>query len=238
MNDIRIKGLRARAVNVPLEYPVKTAVGTVATSPLVLIDLYTDNNVAGQAYVFTYTPLALKPVQLMLEELSTVIEGEPLAPFHIDQLFQSKFRLIGNTGIVKIAAAGIDMAIWDARAKAVSLPLVELLGGVAKPLPAYDSHSMDGAELAMERAKRAAEQGYTAIKTKIGYATLAEDVKVVQSIRKTVGDSIQIMVDYNQSQTVPEAIRRGAYLNKKEWPGLKSPQSSMTTRAMRACATS
>lgn len=223
MNDIRIKGLRARAVNVPLEYPVKTAVGTVATSPLVLIDLYTDNNVAGQAYVFTYTPLALKPVQLMLEELSTVIEGEPLAPFHIDQLFQSKFRLIGNTGIVKIAAAGIDMAIWDARAKAVSLPLVELLGGVAKPLPAYDSHSMDGAELAMERAKRAAEQGYTAIKTKIGYATLAEDVKVVQSIRKTVGDSIQIMVDYNQSQTVPEAIRRGRILEQEGVAWIEEP---------------
>ncbi|WP_321816584.1 MULTISPECIES: enolase C-terminal domain-like protein [unclassified Paraburkholderia] len=223
MTDIRIKGLRARAVNVPLEYPVKTAVGTVATSPLVLIDLYTDADVVGTAYVFTYTPLALKPVQRMLEELAPVIEGQPLAPFHIDQLFQSKFRLIGNTGIVKIATAGIDMAIWDAKAKAAKLPLVELLGGVAKPLPSYDSHSMDGVELATQRAKRAAEQGYSAIKTKIGYATIAEDLEVVRSIRNAVGDEVQIMVDFNQSQTVPEAIRRGRALEQEGVAWIEEP---------------
>ncbi|SAK79440.1 mandelate racemase/muconate lactonizing protein [Caballeronia fortuita] len=223
MNDILITGLRARAVNVPLEYPVKTAVGVVATSPLVLIDIETNSDVVGRAYVFTYTPLALKPTQLMLEELATIIKGEALAPYKIDQLFQSKFRLIGNTGLVKIAAAGIDMALWDAKAKAANVPLVELLGGVAKPLPAYDSHSMDGVVLATQRAKRAAAEGYAAIKTKIGYQTVEEDVKVIRSIRNAVGDDIQIMVDYNQSQTVPEAIRRGRILEPEGVAWIEEP---------------
>src|SRR5579859_409352 len=110
-------------------YPVKTAVGTVATSPLVLLDLQTDSGVVGNAYLFTYTPLALKPVQRMVDELAAVIVGQPLAPAHIDQLLQSRFRLLGNTGLVRMATAGIDMAVWDAKAKAVGLPLVELLGG-------------------------------------------------------------------------------------------------------------
>jgi mandelate racemase len=223
MNDIRIKSLRARTVNVPLEYPVKTAVGTVATSPLVLLDLQTDAGVVGHAYLFTYTPLALKPVQRAVEELSAVIEGQPLAPFHIDQLLQSRFRLLGNTGLIRMATAGVDMAVWDASAKAVKLPLVELLGGVARPLRSYDSHSMDGVELAIERATRAVEQGFAAIKTKIGYPTLKEDIDVVRSIRKAVGEDVQVMVDYNQGLTVPEAIRRGRALEQEGVAWIEEP---------------
>ena len=99
MTDIRITGLRARAVNVPLQYPVKTAVGTVATSPLVLIDLQTNANVTGTSYLFTYTPLALKPVRQMVEELTAVVKDMPLAPYAIDQLMQSRFRLIRRSKI-------------------------------------------------------------------------------------------------------------------------------------------
>ncbi|CAB3800507.1 Mandelate racemase [Paraburkholderia ultramafica] len=217
MTDIRITGLRARAVNIPLQYPVKTAVGTVATSPLVLIDLQTNANFIGTSYLFTYTPLALKSVQRMVEELSAVVKDMPLAPFAIDQLMLSRFRLIGHTGIVRMATAGIDMAIWDAQAKLHNLPLVELLGGTARPLAAYDSHSMDDVQLAQKRAADAVASGFTAIKTKIGYPTLEHDIKVVRAIREAVGDAVQIMVDYNQGLTVPEAIQRGKAL---EWEGV------------------
>lgn len=223
MSGIRITGLRTRAVNVPLEFPVKTAVGTVASSPLVLIDLFTDSGVTGNAYLFTYTPLALKPVQRMVDELATVIEEQPLAPHHIDQLMQSRFRLIGNTGLVRMATAGIDMAVWDAKAKAQRLPLVELLGGIARPLPAYDSHSMDGVDLAISRAKDAVEAGFTAVKTKIGYPTLEHDLKVVRSIREVVGNGVQIMVDYNQGLTVPEAVLRGRALEQEGVAWVEEP---------------
>ncbi|WP_028221101.1 enolase C-terminal domain-like protein [Paraburkholderia oxyphila] len=223
MNDVLITGLRTRAVNVPLEYPVKTAVGTVATSPLVLLDLQTNAGVVGHSYLFTYTTLALKPVQRMVEELSVVIAGEPLAPFHIDQLLQSRFRLLGKAGLFGMATAGVDMAVWDAKAKAVGLPLVELLGGVARPIRAYDSHSMDGVALATERARSSAEQGFTAIKTKIGYPTLKGDLDVVRSIRKAVGEDVHILVDYNQGLTVPEAIRRGHALEQEGVSWIEEP---------------
>lgn len=222
-NEIKITSLRARSVNVPLEYPVKTAVGTVATSPLVLIDLLTDAGVTGRAYVFTYTPLALKPVQRMVEELAPIVSGMPLAPFAIDQALQSRFRLIGNTGIVRMATAGIDMAAWDALARACGLPLVELLGGKARPLRAYDSHSMDGVALGRERAKAAVDQGFTAIKTKIGYSTLEEDIAVARAIRAAVGSEVQILVDYNQGLTVPEAIRRGRALEQEGIAWIEEP---------------
>lgn len=207
-----ITGLHVRAVNVPLEYPVRTSIGIVATSPLVLIDLDTDQGIVGRSYVFTYTPLALKPVREMLESLRALVAKQPLAPYEIARLLAGRFRLIGNTGIVKIACAGIDMAVWDALAQMHGKPLVELLGGTRKPLPAYDSHSMDGERVGAQRAERAMREGFKAVKIKIGYPTVEEDLRMVRLIRGIVGDAVQLMVDYNQSLSVPEAIARGARL--------------------------
>jgi len=206
-DERRITGIRARAVNVPLEYPVRTGVGVVATAPLVLIDLQV-GEVTGHAYVFTYTPLALASTRAMVQALGEAIRGQPAAPFDIDRHLASRLRLLGRGGIAGMACAGLDMALWDALARLQRLPLATLLGGSPRPLPAYDSHSMDGEALALERAARAVDAGFRAIKTKIGYATLAEDCRVVGALRRRIGEGVQLMVDYNQSLSVPEAARR------------------------------
>lgn len=209
---IRIKNIKVRAVNVPLEYPVRTAVGIVAVSPLVLIDLETDAGITGSAYLFAYIPAALRPLAQTVQELGVMVQNEPLAPVELARLFDLRLRLIGNTGLLKMAASGIDMAAWDALAKSMNMPLATLLGGVTRPIRAYDSHAMDGEKLAAERAQRAAKAGFAAVKTKIGYATLEEDIAVINAIRRATEGRVEIMVDYNQSLTVPEAIRRGRAL--------------------------
>src|ERR1700722_4498552 len=114
MNGPHITGLRVRPVDVPLKFPVHTAIGTVATAPLVLIDLETDSGITGCAYVFTYTRLALGPTMAMLDSLRHQIVGEPLAPQALERKLERSFRLLGYTGIVRMACAGIDMAAWDA----------------------------------------------------------------------------------------------------------------------------
>ena len=208
MNELVISSVRARAVNVPLEYPVRTSVGIVATSPLVLIDLATNRGAVGRSYVFTYTPLALEATRQIVMTLGQAIEGRAVAPFDLDRYFAQRLRLLGRTGIVLMACAGIDMAAWDALAVDRGVPLVELLGGTRRPIPAYDSHGMDGEELGVQRAARARDQGYRAIKTKLGYGSLEEDLRIVRALRKATGPDLAIMVDYNQGLSVPEAIRR------------------------------
>lgn len=204
----RVDRVVARSVNVPLEYPVRTSVGVVATSPLVLIDLHLDNGTVGHAYVFTYTPLALESMRSLVQSLGDELVGQPLAPVEFDTLFARRLRLLGRTGLVTMACAGLDMAAWDALAKLHELPLAALLGGRVKPVPAYDSHSMDGEEIGLLRAGRAMEAGFRAIKIKIGYRDLAEDCRIVELIRRRIGDDIALMVDYNQSLSVPEAMHR------------------------------
>lgn len=206
--DITITDIKARSVNVPLEFPVKTSVGVVATAPLVLIDLFTSAGVTGRAYLFTYTPAALESTRQMVLALGKLVEGMPLAPFDLDAFFSQRLRLLGRTGIASMACSGIDMAVWDALAVSQELPLTKLLGGKIRPIKAYDSHSMDGVELGVRRAEQSRAEGFAAIKTKIGYATLQEDLDVVRALRKAIGPDVQLLVDYNQGLTVPEAVRR------------------------------
>lgn len=206
--EITITGISARSVNVPLAFPVKTSVGVVATAPLVLIDLSTSSGVMGRSYLFTYTPAALESTRHMVLALGQLIKGKPLAPFDLDALFSQRLRLLGKTGIALMACSGIDMAVWDALAVSKELPLCKLLGGTVRAIQAYDSHSMDGVEVGIKRAEQSRREGFNAIKTKIGYATLQEDLQVVRALRKTIGPDAQLLVDYNQGLSVPEAIRR------------------------------
>ncbi len=72
--------------------------------------------------------------------------GQALAPIEIDRMLRSKFRLLGATGLLGIALAAIDMAVWDALARSLHMPLVGLLGGAPKPIPAYGAVGHDGVD--------------------------------------------------------------------------------------------
>src|SRR5215468_12068971 len=140
-----IQGLRVRAVRVPLPEPHRTASGVVAESPLVLTDVLTDAGVSGHSMVFTYTPAALQPTAELIRNVEALVKGEALAPAEIEQKLAKRFRLLGTQGLVGIALAAIDMALWDALARVHSLPLVHLLGGVEKSIRAYDTTACTGA---------------------------------------------------------------------------------------------
>jgi mandelate racemase len=203
-----IQGFRVRAVRVPMTEPHQTASGVITESPLVLTDVVTDTGISGHSIVFTYTPAALKPTAELIRNFEVLVKGEVLAPADIEQRLAKRFRLLGTQGLVGIALAAIDMALWDALARVHSLPLVRLLGGAEKPVRAYGAVGYDGVEGCAKAAEHWATQGFTGIKAKIGYPTVQEDVGVVRAMRKVVGNDMAIMVDYNQCLTPIEAVER------------------------------
>ena len=184
-----IHSLRVRAVRVPMQHPHQTAGGAVAESPLVLTDVNTDDGVVGHSVVFTYTPAALKPTAELLRNFEPLVKGEPLAPIEIEQKLAKRFRLLGTQGLVGIALAAIDMALWDALARSHGTSLVRLLGGIEKPIPAYGAVGYDGVEGSAKVAEDWAKRGFSGVKAKIGYPTVQEDIAVVRAMRKAVGDS-------------------------------------------------
>lgn len=210
MADLRLTlhALRVRAVNVPLKEPVKTASGSVLTAPLVLIDIETREGITGSAYVFCYTPDALAPTAEAAVSIGEAIAGDAVVPHDLDRKLRRRYRLLGVQGVLGMAMAGVDMAAWDALAHAAGLPLVRLLGGAATAVPAYASYGMLSAREAARAAEKAAKAGFRAVKVKIGHASVATDLAVVRAVRRAAGDDVAVMVDYNQSLTVPEALAR------------------------------
>jgi mandelate racemase len=203
-----IRSINVRSVRVPMAHPHQTAGGTVAESPLVLTDILTDDGVVGHSIVFTYTAAALKPTADLIRNLEPLLVGESLAPAELEQKLSKRFRLLGAQGLVGIALSAIDMALWDAFARTHSLSLSALLGGAAKPIPAYGAVGYDGVAGSANVAEAWARQGFTGIKAKIGYASVREDVAVIRAMRKATGETMAIMVDYNQSLAPSEAVQR------------------------------
>ena len=72
MSQLTIRDIRARAVEVPIARPVRTASGEIEKAPLLLIDVLTDQGITGCAYAFGYTRATLRPLLALAAELRTI----------------------------------------------------------------------------------------------------------------------------------------------------------------------
>lgn len=220
-----IRSLRARAVYVPMTRPLHTSTGAIDKVPLVLIDLETSTGAVGRGYLFCVTSLALKAQVALLDDMAALVAGQPLAPIAIEQMLNQRFTLLGATGLVGMAISGIDMAAWDATAIEANLPLARLLGGAIKPIKAYNSCGLGlmGPEKVAREAVALLQGGFSAIKLRLGYPTLEQDLAAVHAVRAAIPANVQIMSDYNQALDPAEAIRRGHALDELGLTWIEEP---------------
>ena len=186
-SPLTIRSLAARAVAAPLARPLRTASGDVPVSPLLLIDVQSEEGPAGRAYVFGYTTLTLRALHAQLADLEEVVRGRPATPAAVADELAARFRLLGRQGLLGMALAGLDMALWDLQGRALGRPLVELLGGRAAPVPAYDSYGIVDPAADAAALERSVDQGFRAVKIKIGVADLAWDMQNVAGVREVLG---------------------------------------------------
>jgi mandelate racemase len=217
-----------RAVDVPLSRPLQTGGDLVRSAPLALIDLETKEGVTGSSYLFCVTSTALKPTAQLLQNLAEWLAHEPLQPYRIERMLHERLRLVGVQGLTGMAIAGIDMAAWDAHSKACGLPLVRLLGGEPKRIPAYSSCGLGliGVDRVGARGLRAIAAGFRAVKVRLGYPDLATDVAVVRAVREAVGPEVHIMSDYNQCLSVAEAVQRCRRLDEEGLYWIEEPTTA------------
>lgn len=221
---LTVSGIRTTPVVAPLKYPVTTASGTLGEAPLLLIDLLTKEGITGRAYLLAYQRLALKGLDELVKALGATLIGQPVVPADLEPQMRARFTLLGGArGLAGIAVSGLDMALWDALAQSRGVPLVNLLGGKARPIRAYNSLGMVSVNNAEEVAARAFTSGFKAAKFKIGWATFAEDLAAVRAFRKAAPAGVSIMVDFNQSLTVAEAIRRSRGLDGEGLAWIEEP---------------
>jgi mandelate racemase len=222
---LTIRAIRSIGVEVPMTYALGTSRGVITKAPLLLIDLDTEEGVTGRSYLWCYFPAAVPAIAKILEEVARVVKGERLAPADLWSKLAERFALIGVQGIVRMAMAGFDVAAWDALAIAAGWPLATLIGSSPKRIPAYNSCGlglMAPREVADEAEKLLA-CGFRAVKLRLGYPTLEDDLAALHAVKKRVGSEIAVMVDYNQALSLAQALERGRALDQEGIYWLEEP---------------
>ncbi len=205
---MKITSIRTTPVLAPLTRPVRTASGTIDRFPLVLIDVDTDAGVQGHAYAQVYLPELLAALEQTVASLASMTIGLPLAPRDVHAHLLRRCRLFGMKGLLGAALGGLDMALWDAWARARGQPLARALGAELRPLRAYYSVGLYSAAEVVAIAEETLAAGFAGLKIKAGFATFAEDLAAVRAAKRALGNATALMIDYNQSQTLPEAMAR------------------------------
>ncbi len=216
VNAPRVRALEARGVLVPMQRPPLTASGALPGAALVLLDLHTDAGLTGRAYLFAFSETMLKPVVACVDAVAALLGDAWVEPLALDEDLRRRLRLQDTHGILGQVLAGVDMAAWDVHAQAAGLPLVCLLGATPAPVPAYNSNGGwlgQPAAVADDAQALLAEGGFKALKLRLGHADAALDLATVRAVRRTVGDDVVVMSDYNQALTPAAAIARGRALD-------------------------
>jgi mandelate racemase len=209
--NLTVKDVQVRTVVVPLSRPVVSKVGLFRDWPMILIDLYTAEGVVGHSYLEPYLRQSTRYIAAAIEDLAGAAKGQPVAPFDAYRRGIGSLHLVGREGVSLIAISGLDMAAWDALARAAGVPLAVHLGGTVGPVPAYNSNGLwltPVSELAEEAAALVAEGGFTGLKLRLGRERLADDRAAIAAVREGAGHDVKLMCDFNQGLSLGDALTR------------------------------
>ncbi|GGX23892.1 D-galactarolactone cycloisomerase [Pigmentiphaga litoralis] len=188
------------------------------TKGALVVEIVTDEGVIG--WGDCYGPAAVNKAIVDTVLRASLIGRDPFDVEVIWEELYNKVKDYGLTGMTISAISGVDIALWDIIGKAVGKPIHKLIGGAFRTeLQAYATglyfKDMDRLnEQAVEEARGYVDQGFKAIKMKIGLGSLTKDIDRVAAVRDAIGNDVQLMVDANHCFTVPQAINIGRELEK------------------------
>lgn len=169
----------------------------------IFLKLTTDDGLVGWGEVISGT--RTKTVVAGLEEMCERLIGQN--PEQIEDIWQQLYRYFFRGGPIPMTIlSGIDMALWDIKGKYFNTPIYNLLGGAAREkLKVYSWIGGDRPSEVGAEAKSRLEKGFQAVKMNAteelhyidSYRKVDEVVERVDSIRKAVGNQLDIGVDFH-----------------------------------------
>src|SRR6266508_3028907 len=205
--SLTFKSIRARPVVLKLERPVVARIATITDWPLILIDLTTDEGIVGRSYLEPYTEKAMRYLIPALHDFGAMLVGRRVTPIELYDLARKSLHFVGYQGLSMIAVSGLDMAAWDALAKATGMPLCVLLGGSVGLVKAYNSNGLwlkQPEAMAAEAIELRDEGGFTGLKLRLGRERIRDDLSTLEAVR----EDMHLMVDFNQGLHLREALQR------------------------------
>lgn len=214
----KITSIEAATTVVPLATPTAFATREVVAREYTLVRVRGDDGVHGIGFCYSGSKSGHLVTQTVLDLLAPVVLGEQA--HRTEGLWREMYQeslLHGRTGSVMRALSAIDIALWDRNARAANLPLWKYLGYWSRgAVPAYASGGYyrpgKGAEGLADELRGYVDQGFTAVKMKVGRLSPAEEQARVAAAREAVGPDTLLMLDANNAwsdlPTALQTIRR------------------------------
>lgn len=234
---MKIVAVETRLVDLALPRPIGTAIHAIDSVGCVLLTLRTDEGISGESFVFTINGARLGAFDEMIRGLGELIVGRD--PHDTGAIWSDLWREInptGHAGVTISAMSSLDVACWDIVGRAAELPLHKVFGACRDTIDTYASSGLwlDASltDIAAE-ATSFVEQGFKAVKLRIGNDTVAADVERVHAVRSAIGDDVGLLVDANQKFTPKGAIRLGRLLAPYDITWFEEP---VVVHDLRGCA--
>ena len=225
-----LKKVTCHVVSAPVERPFTSSRGWLyKTRGSCIVEIETADGITGWGEC--YGPSAVAKAYIETQFAPRIIGRDA---FDVEVIWEDLYNRIkdyGPRGMVTSAMSGIDIALWDIIGKACGKPIHKLIGGAQRTeVTSYATGlyfiDMDRLiEEAVEEAREYVEQGFVAIKMKIGLGDPKLDIRRVAAVREAIGDKTRLMVDANHCFTVPQAIRIGRELEKLDVEWFEEPIS-------------
>jgi D-galactarolactone cycloisomerase len=208
--DLRIRDVTAFPTSFPLppESNVRLGVGRAVKRDSVVVKVTTEGGLVGygESHHGRAHSAVAKLVNTTLRQLVVGMDATDTIGVW-KKIYDKQLASHGMGAGTCLAMSGIDMALWDIRGKAVGWPLYKLLGGAARPIPAYAGGVSLGYQepsALIDEARPHVEAGYTAVKLRLGDSP-ARDLARVKAVREAFGDELVILTDANIGYTVEDA---------------------------------
>ena len=238
---MRIQAVRAFPISyeIPKQNRVTLGIGTAVKRDAVLVRVTTDQGLTGwgEAHHARCPGAIAHLVNTTLAQLVAGMDASDTTGVWA-KVYQYQLGSHGMGAAAAIALSGLDMALWDIRAKAAGWPLYKLLGGGPHPIPAYAGGVSLGwqepARLAREVGAQT-ELGYRAVKLRLGDSP-QRDMERVEAVRDAFGDDLVILTDANTGYSVEDvrAVMPDLEDNNVAW--LEEPFPAHDYRSYQAAA--
>ena len=195
--------------------------------------IHTDTGKIGCGFTGTHAHLASdRLITACIEDCyAELLIGEN--PLEIDNLwsrmaYNPPLQWVGRAGIVTMALAAVDIALWDLKAKQAGEPLWKTLGGSEEA--GVEVYNTDGGwlnfelQMLVDDARRLVEEeGYKSIKMKVGKEDFSEDLRRVEAVREAVGPGVKLMTDANGRWRMPLAAEVAGRLKDYDVQWIEEP---------------
>lgn len=208
---MKITAVNTHLLSAKLSQPFAYSRARYDTRTAMLVEIVTDQGLVGWGEC--YGPARI--TKAVVDELGQMLIGQDaLRSEFLWQELYARLRDHGQKGVVIQGLSGIDIALWDLRGKYFNVPAYQLLGGATRTqvqayaTGLYRRDSGDPLQYLCEEAAGYVEQGFQAMKLKVGFG-VREDAAVTRAIRGTIGDATALMIDANHAYDAVAAIRLG-----------------------------